>query len=75
MFHHDPNTGDQPILDFVYHTEFSTARFLLGLVNVNTRQLMTLKAAVTIQITPRRNRGSLFITDFFLMFLAFMGFT
>jgi hypothetical protein len=75
MFHHDPNTGNQPILYLVYYTEFSTPGLFLGLANVNTRYVMTLKTTVTIQITPRRRRDALFITDFLIMLFTFMRFT
>ena len=75
MFYHHPDTGNQPILYFVYQAEFSTTWFFLGLVNVDTRQIMTLKTTVTRQITLLRNADALVITDFLIMLLTFMRFT
>ena len=73
MLHNDTNPGDKFILLFFLAGEFSTTRFLLRLMNVDTHNFMALKSRVSVKIAPFRQAGAFFVADFFIVLLAFIS--
>ena len=48
MLDHNANTGDEPIVGFVFLRQLTTARFFLGLVDRHTLYLVALITTIAV---------------------------
>jgi hypothetical protein len=75
MLNHNPDTGDETVLLFLFWSKLFSFGFLLRLKRLHPLWFIPLKASIFIHTDVCRVGGAFFISNLFIMPFAFIGLT
>ena len=75
MLNDNSDTGDEPVLLFLFWSQLFPFGFLLGLKRLHPLWFIPLKARIFIHTDVYRVSGAFFIHNLFIMPFAFIGLT